>query len=156
MVRHEPSPIMAARWSFIEATITEDCLGLERSATIFAECGAHLFAAESAALAARLHRRGRRRRDADRLDGRAGMVLRHAGTADTPLLRQRPSRGPLSAREEQVARLAAGGNSNRQIADRLIIGERTVETHLSHTYTKLGITSRDQLGAHLELLLPNA
>ncbi|MGH7427036.1 MAG: response regulator transcription factor [Candidatus Methylomirabilaceae bacterium] len=34
------------------------------------------------------------------------------------------------------------GASNRQIAERLHISERTVEHHLSHAYTKIGVSSR--------------
>ena len=38
--------------------------------------------------------------------------------------------------------LAAGGASNRQIAEHLFITQATVETHLRHAFRKLGITSR--------------
>jgi DNA-binding CsgD family transcriptional regulator len=51
----------------------------------------------------------------------------------------------LTSAERQVARLAAEGLSNRQIALHLFITQATVETHLRHTFTKLGITSRAQL-----------
>jgi DNA-binding CsgD family transcriptional regulator/tetratricopeptide (TPR) repeat protein len=56
-------------------------------------------------------------------------------------------RGPdsLTRRERQVAELAAGGYTALQIATRLHIGVRTVETHLAHSYPKLGVTSKQQL-----------
>ena len=41
-----------------------------------------------------------------------------------------------------VADLAATGLTNKQIATQLFLSPRTVSTHLSHAYTKLGITSR--------------
>ena len=41
-----------------------------------------------------------------------------------------------------MARLAAEGCSAREIADRLFIGERTVETHLTNAYMKLGVSSK--------------
>jgi ATP/maltotriose-dependent transcriptional regulator MalT len=59
-------------------------------------------------------------------------------------------RGPdsLTRRERQVAELAAGGYTAPQIATRLHIGVRTVETHLARSYAKLGVTSKQQLVVH--------
>jgi DNA-binding CsgD family transcriptional regulator len=42
-------------------------------------------------------------------------------------------------------RLAAEGLTNRTIADRLYVSPRTVETHLAHAFSKLGVSSRSQL-----------
>ena len=42
------------------------------------------------------------------------------------------------------------GASNRDIAQALFITVKTVEMHLGHTYRKLGISSRNELAAHLE------
>ncbi len=55
----------------------------------------------------------------------------------------------LSRRESEIADLAAAGLSNKEIAQRLIIGERTVESHLYRVFTKLGISSRDQIAGAL-------
>jgi DNA-binding CsgD family transcriptional regulator len=73
-----------------------------------------------------------------------------------------PSRAPaptvwstLSAQELQVARMAAEGLSNRQIAERLYMSHRTVASHLYRIFPKLGIGSRTQLIA-LSLDLPAA
>jgi predicted ATPase/DNA-binding CsgD family transcriptional regulator len=54
---------------------------------------------------------------------------------------------PLTARERQVARLVAEGMSNRQIAARLVISQRTAESHVENILSKLGFTSRTQIAA---------
>ena len=56
-------------------------------------------------------------------------------------------RAPLTARELQVARLIAGGRSNKEIAAELVISQRTAENHVEHILTKLGFTSRAQVAA---------
>ncbi|MCW2954879.1 MAG: putative regulatory protein, partial [Conexibacter sp.] len=56
----------------------------------------------------------------------------------------------LTSSERRVAQLAAEGSTNRQIAQRLFVTLRTVETHLTHTYAKLGIGSRAELAQALE------
>jgi len=54
---------------------------------------------------------------------------------------------PLTRREREVAGLVAEGRSNREIAERFVLSERTVETHVSRILTKLGLSSRTQLAA---------
>ena len=53
--------------------------------------------------------------------------------------------GGLTAREREVATLIAQGHSNREIAERLVVSERTVTTHVSNIFAKLGFTSRAQI-----------
>jgi DNA-binding CsgD family transcriptional regulator len=50
--------------------------------------------------------------------------------------------GQLTPREIQVVRLVASGATNRAVANRLFLSEKTVARHLSNVYTKLGISSR--------------
>jgi DNA-binding NarL/FixJ family response regulator len=50
----------------------------------------------------------------------------------------------LTAREREILVLVAQGKSNRDIAEALVISERTARTHISHVLTKLGLTSRTQ------------
>ena len=57
------------------------------------------------------------------------------------------SSDPLTRREREVASLVAQGRSNREIADHLVLSERTVETHVSRILTKLDLTSRTQVAA---------
>jgi predicted ATPase/class 3 adenylate cyclase/DNA-binding CsgD family transcriptional regulator len=61
--------------------------------------------------------------------------------------RKRPTSGwaSLTPTELDVVRLVSEGLGNKDIATRLFISPRTVQTHLTHVYTKLGLTSRVQL-----------
>jgi DNA-binding CsgD family transcriptional regulator len=56
-------------------------------------------------------------------------------------------RAALSPREAEVARLVAEGLTNRQIAERLVISQRTAQNHVQHILTKLGFTTRSQIAA---------
>ena len=51
----------------------------------------------------------------------------------------------LTAAERRVAALVADGRTNREVAAALSLGQRTVETHLTHIYAKLGVRSRTEL-----------
>jgi DNA-binding CsgD family transcriptional regulator len=51
----------------------------------------------------------------------------------------------LTASERRTARLAAAGMTNREIAETLVLSEKTIETHLAASFRKLGIRSRVQL-----------
>jgi predicted ATPase/class 3 adenylate cyclase/DNA-binding CsgD family transcriptional regulator len=61
--------------------------------------------------------------------------------------RKRPTTGwaSLTPAELNVARLISEGLPNKDIAERLFVSPRTVQIHLTHVYTKLGLTSRVQL-----------
>jgi DNA-binding NarL/FixJ family response regulator len=56
-----------------------------------------------------------------------------------------PSSGELTRSEERVAALVAEGRTNREVAAALFLSERTVESHLSQVYRKLGVRSRAEL-----------
>jgi DNA-binding NarL/FixJ family response regulator len=55
--------------------------------------------------------------------------------------------GGLTAREREVATFIAQGKSNREIADALVLGERTIETHVGNILSKLDFSSRAQIAA---------
>ena len=56
--------------------------------------------------------------------------------------------GGLTAREAEVLRLVASGQTNAQIAADLVLSERTVARHLSNIFTKLDVGSRTAAAAY--------
>jgi DNA-binding NarL/FixJ family response regulator len=77
-----------------------------------------------------------------------GLAERLAGTV---ISRSPPSAAAgygLSAREVEILQLLAAGRSNTEIAEELFISRRTVTTHVSHLYAKLGVASRAEAIAH--------
>lgn len=77
------------------------------------------------------------------LHTRVTRLLDRAGERPRPL--QGEAIALLTQAEQRVARLAAGGLTNRQIAEQLTVTIKGVEWHLSRVYRKLGIGSRDDL-----------
>jgi non-specific serine/threonine protein kinase len=53
----------------------------------------------------------------------------------------------LTRREKEIAALVAAGLGNREIAARLFLSKRTVDSHMEHIFTKLGLSSRTQLAS---------
>ena len=75
---------------------------------------------------------------------RARALLGACPDARTPLLASTDNH-TLTQRETQVARLAASGLTNHQIAELLVVSVRTVESHLYHAFDKLGVNNRAEL-----------
>ncbi|WP_313409446.1 helix-turn-helix transcriptional regulator, partial [Aeromicrobium sp.] len=122
----------------------EDAAGLLEIAAAWAGLGDLVAAGDAAAHAANLHRRQGRHGSAFEAAARAAELARRSG-AHTPALTQAVRPLPLTAREREIATLAAAGASNRQIADRLTLSVRTVEGHLYRVGRKLGVSERGDL-----------
>jgi non-specific serine/threonine protein kinase len=79
------------------------------------------------------------------------------GSDELPALRaRRTGQGgfPLTRREREVAHLVADGMSNREISVRLVISKRTVDAHVEHILSKLGLSSRVQVAGMLPRQAP--
>jgi DNA-binding NarL/FixJ family response regulator len=81
------------------------------------------------------------------LQGRVRRLLDRLG--QQPRKVETEAMAALTASERRVARMAADGLTNRQIASELVVTVKAVEWHLSHVYRKLGISSRTMLAETL-------
>jgi DNA-binding NarL/FixJ family response regulator len=134
------------------ALVASDGSALTSVAERFEELGCMLLAAEAHASAAAAFESMGRSASARSASARAGALLARCGGASTPTLAG-PSVGvSLTRREHDVALLAARGLANREIAERLVLSVRTVESHLAQTYRKLGVKDRKELA---EMLAPS-
>jgi DNA-binding CsgD family transcriptional regulator len=111
--------------------------------------GARIYAAEAAAQAAIAHTRAGNSDASRREQARAARLATSCGAGGLTLVGTMRTLG-LTAREQQIARLVALGLSNAQIAERLSLSVRTVESHVYRATTKLGVRDRTALGALLD------
>jgi DNA-binding CsgD family transcriptional regulator len=146
LIGGELVPVLAAH---ARATLSGSYAELEPVARSFEEIGADLLAAEAACQVAAACRRERLLRLGAAWDHRTWDLRRRVGEVRTPLLSGVDSPEPLTARERDIAELAAAGTSTKEIAERLFLSRRTVENHLQHAYTKLGVRGRDELAVVL-------
>jgi DNA-binding CsgD family transcriptional regulator len=107
--------------------------------------GALLLAADAAAHAAAAHHRHGQRGLSHPASNSAHRLTQACEGAHTPALAALAAPLPLTVREREIVTLAAGGLSNRQIADRLVVSVRTVEGHLYRACAKLGVSDRSEL-----------
>ena len=89
---------------------------------------------------------------AQRLRAEAARELRRLGRR--PSTRQRRAAGgegsyALSGREREIADLVAQGHTNRKIAAQLFLSEKTIESHLTSMFAKLGVASRAEVAERI-------
>ncbi len=118
---------------------------LEAAGHAFETMGAFLLAAEPYLAAAAGYRSEGLARPASAMTRRAGELAALCGDIRTPGLSFGTDHERLTRREREVASMAAAGASSRDIAAKLVLSVRTVDNHLQNAYSKLGVTSRDEL-----------
>ncbi|GGM38148.1 LuxR family transcriptional regulator [Micromonospora sonchi] len=139
---------------YAEAAAAGDPARLLTVARQFGRHGMPLYAAEAASLAAGAWHSGAQARAAAQARLFAEAQLTRCERAVTPALRLDGPVTGLTSREREVVLAAAGGASDRAIAARLHIAERTVENHLHRAYAKLGVAGRPELRSALGLEHP--
>ncbi|MGO9960533.1 MAG: response regulator transcription factor [Solirubrobacteraceae bacterium] len=140
------APLVAAYAEHAAARATSCGAALLRAADEFERIGTLRYATEAAADAARAFLQAGRQDSARRAAARSHELLieGHGGTPppidglDGPAVE-------LTARETQLVELARQGLTNPQIAERLVLSVRTVESHLYRAMQKLGVSDRHQL-----------
>ena len=142
-----PRVQIAAR--FAEALRAGDAAELESVSDDLERMGDVVAAVDAVCHAALVYRRSDLRGSSLGCAARGEDLARRCGRAITPALRQASERLPLTDREREVVMLIGEGLSNREIAARLTLSSRTVETHVYRAMTKTGTTTRDQLATLL-------
>jgi len=142
--------IMEARVLYGQAAQRKASNLAGQAADRFEALGALLFAAEAAALERQLAADEGLQRRATAAAARSARLLHACEGAKTPALARPNAAVQLSAREQEVALLAAQDLTSRQIAERLVLSVRTIDNHLQRVYVKLGVSSRSELAAHLQ------
>ena len=121
-----------------------DARRLDSVSAGFEELGALLLAAEAGYAGAAAHRAVGHQRSAAASLARAIALHARCEGAFIPWIAPQGG-GVLTPREQQVAVLAAAGRTDAQIAAELAISARTVSTHLTNVYAKLGVGTRHDL-----------
>ena len=143
-------PLAPARAAHAAALRSQDPAALEEASVCFESIGALLLAAEAAADAAVAWRKAGDARRAATAERRSQMVADACEGARTPALTAVTARTALTPRELEIARLAAAGVANKEIAARLQVSLHTVQNKLHAAYEKLGVNGRSELAQVLE------
>jgi non-specific serine/threonine protein kinase len=94
--------------------------------------------------------------EAGRAVGRGDSIAAALGLAQESAPAVAQQELTLTKREHEVTDLMAGGLTNRQIAERLFIAQRTVDTHVGHILAKLGCSNRSQVAVLINSCRPPA
>ncbi len=147
VARKVPGQFANAAAQMSDALTDDDGDGFDAVAAEFERMGMLLIAADASALAADRHARAGRRADELAAAAAAQRLSALCGNAFSPALVGSARSLPLTNREREVAMMIAGGLSNREIADKLVVSVRTVEGHIYRACTKLDVADRAALAA---------
>jgi DNA-binding CsgD family transcriptional regulator len=136
---------VAARFS--AALNAGDAAELAAVSEEFERMGDLVAAVDAAAHAALRHRSQGRRGSALGCAARAGALAEQCGGVLTPALSQAGEPVPFTDREREIVMLIGEGLSNREVAERLTVSVRTVESHIYRAMAKTGTTTREELAA---------
>jgi DNA-binding NarL/FixJ family response regulator len=139
------APILPLYATHAHGLADDDAASLLTAGDGFEALGCLLLAAEAFTAAAAVLRAGGRAASARAAGARAAALLARCKGARTPALAGVEAAASLTPRERDVATLAAHGIPNREIARRLVVSVRTVESHLAQTYRKLSVSDRREL-----------
>lgn len=135
--------------SLAAALATGDPKHLMQVAEYLHALGSNLLAAEAATQAAAAWQRAREGHKAGIAAQMASACANRCQGARTPLLATGRSTAALTAREKEIALLAAGGAASKEIAQLLDLSVRTVDNHLQRVFAKLGVSSRRHLASKI-------
>lgn len=138
-------PLAAADADHAAGLLNGDADAVFSAAQRFEHAGALLSAADAAAQAAALFDAAGDRRNAVDAAASADRLATACGSIQTPALSVASNPLPLSVREREIAHLVAQGQSNREIAERLVVSTRTVESHIYKACIKVDVSDREGL-----------
>jgi DNA-binding CsgD family transcriptional regulator len=130
---------------FADALESADASELTCVAERFESIGDLVGAVDAVGHAAVCFRRRNLRGSALRCSVHAEALAKRCGGARTPAFRQAVEQLPLTDREREIVMLLGEALTNRDIADRLTLSVRTVESHIYNAMAKTGATSREDL-----------
>jgi DNA-binding CsgD family transcriptional regulator/tetratricopeptide (TPR) repeat protein len=139
------SALIHARVAHAVASANSDPAALASASEMFAELGACVLAAEASLEASSMYLRNGDARRSTACAVRAETLLSNCDMKPQTYSLSASTLTPLTVREREIAYLAAEGLSSKLIGERLFVSARTVENHLSRVFTKLGVSSRQEL-----------
>ncbi|MCR2827239.1 helix-turn-helix transcriptional regulator [Microbacterium sp. zg.Y909] len=138
--------VMPALGAFLEGACAHSPERLLATADTLRDTELVLFGTRAHAMAVRYLRQEGRAEDASRESLRLRRAVHAAGDDLSLVLSARlDPASVLTPREREVAHLIAAGHTNREVAERLVVSERTIDNHLYRVFRKLGVNTREDL-----------